>query len=61
MTVILQKGNQSRNNSVIARPFNFNIRTGSNPVAFDEFKKHKYSKENKFLVPDWFKKYCHPD
>jgi len=61
ITVILRKGSQSTESTVVARPFNFNIHQGNGYISFGPFKKHKRHKEPKFNVPDWFKKYWCPD
>jgi SAM-dependent methyltransferase len=56
---------QGRDNTVVKRPFNFNFSSQkeSKPFAFSWLKNHLGSKdkENKFIVPDWFKKYWFPD
>ena len=46
---------------MIVRPFNFKIYRRSKALAFDWFRKSRPPKENKFVVPEWFRKYWHPD
>jgi SAM-dependent methyltransferase len=70
MTVILQKrgegietkdSNGSKDGIVVTKPFSFKTHKAHNPVVSRMFRKHQDTKENKFIVPDWFKEYFHLD
>jgi SAM-dependent methyltransferase len=43
------------------RPFNFGEYNRNNPLASSWLKKLFHAEPPKFSVPDWFKKYWHPD
>jgi SAM-dependent methyltransferase len=61
MTVILRKGSEVMSSPAVARPFNFNIRKDSRHVTDGSSQNSQRREENKFAVPDWFKKYWHAD
>ncbi|HXH11560.1 MAG TPA: glycosyltransferase [Alphaproteobacteria bacterium] len=60
-TVILQGESQTRDQGVNIRPFNFTMKTekAHNPRSLCQ-QDRKWG-DYKFIVPDWFKKYWHPD
>jgi SAM-dependent methyltransferase len=61
MTVILRKGGEVKNSPVVARAFNFKIDKEEHYLRSSSSKNYGSQKEAMFVVPDWFKKYWHPD
>jgi hypothetical protein len=46
---------------MVERPFDFTNQKEITPMPFTWFKKRWGSKANKFIIPEWFKKYWNPD